>query len=310
MLQVAAAHGGGGRLPRGARAARPVGAGGSMAGAISVNNLATAIEDLGDLAAPRAAYTALARAAAGSAAAVDLGAVRARHNPRFLLRSGRTAAARPMLAEAEVVRSGRLPASHPEVLDSRWRWPSSRSPRAGWRPAAAAIDAVRAQEAGADPMRRAACTGCGVCWHWPRATRQRRGRAHRGLVRRRPPHCRRPSGLLRHTVDLAQAAWLPATAAVARALVQTLQGGAGAARPGSPLRRRAEAIAAGARRRPDRPPMSMVRAKLRQQRRARRFPRSRCPLPPIWGCRLGPGTACLPEWRPSCKRPALRRRYL
>lgn len=94
--------------------------GGSVSTAVHLNNLATALEDLGDPAAERH-YRRSLQIRLAALPAGDLTVARAQHNlGRWLLREGRVAESRPLLAQAHATRVARLSPMHPERLDSEF----------------------------------------------------------------------------------------------------------------------------------------------------------------------------------------------
>ncbi|MDP1899598.1 MAG: tetratricopeptide repeat protein [Rubrivivax sp.] len=124
--------------------------------AIHLNNLATALEDAGDPAA-EAAYRESLAIRQALLPAGDLTLARAHHNlGRWLLRAARLAEARPWLEQSDAARQARLPAGHPDRVDSRIALAE------GWLASGDAGAAERfliepaSREAALSPMRRVA----------------------------------------------------------------------------------------------------------------------------------------------------------
>ncbi len=143
--------------------------------AIHVNNLATALEDAGDPTAEAAYRDSLAIREALLPAG-DLTLARAQHNlGRWLLRAGRLAQARPLLEASDAARQARLPAGHPDRVDSRITlaecWLASGDATVAER----VLQEAASHAAALSPMRRAAL------WRTQALLAQSRGEHHQAV---------------------------------------------------------------------------------------------------------------------------------
>jgi len=220
---------------------------GAMDTAIAVNNLASAHEDAGDTAAAEAGLRRSLAMREKLLQPADLGLARGRHNlGRFLLRQGRLAEARPLIATAREARAARLPAGHRERVDSALLQAELEVAAGQLAAAAAALAEVQPHEPSLSPLRRAALERARALLAIRQGKRADALARHEQALKLAASELRSGHpGLQLYTIDLAEAAHALGGHERAHALVRPLMPALQRHAADSALRRRAQALLSG-----------------------------------------------------------------